>query len=70
MSNQLSISKVRAIVESATLGKRFQISVKPEAHEACCVEIHDAEWGNLVWRKRSYEPDFESELERQLDKRS
>ena len=70
MSKQLSVSEVRTIVGSVQLKEQFHITVKPEAYEACCVEIRDTQYGNLVWRKRSFEPNFESELKRKLDMHS
>lgn len=66
MSNELSVSEVKSIVGSAKLKDQFHITVTPEAYEACCVEIHDTQYGNLVWRKRSFEPGFASELKGKL----
>lgn len=54
----LSIEEVKNMVSEAQLDERYTLSVLPEAHGACCVEVRDALYGNLCWRKRSYEPDF------------
>ncbi len=62
MSTQLTVEEVKAIVASAKLKKQYRITVTPEAYGACCVEVRDTEYGNLAWRKRSFEPDFEADL--------
>ena len=70
MSIQLSVSEVRAIVNAAKLKEQYYITVTPEAYGACCVEIRDTEYGSLSWRKRSFEPNFTSELHRALKLKS
>ncbi|APD92236.1 MAG: hypothetical protein CBC55_01395 [Gammaproteobacteria bacterium TMED95] len=70
MQEQVPIEKVKSIVNGAHLKTQYSISVNAEAYGACCVEIRNVEFGNLVWRKRSFEPDFENELHRKLNQHS
>lgn len=65
MSEPLSIQEVRKIVNTANLKEQYHITVKAEAHGACCVEARRTDHENqLAWRKRSFESDFESSLKR------
>lgn len=66
MANQLSVKEVEDIVSEAALNERYSVSVTPEAYKACCVEIRYVENDQLAWRKRSFEPDFESALRHKL----
>lgn len=66
MSQQPSTTAVTQQVQAATLTSRYTATVIPEAHGACCVEIRHAEDNMLAWRKRSFESDFQSELDSTL----
>ena len=66
MQEPVPIEKVKSIVNSTHLKTQFSVSVNAEAYGACCVEIRNVEYGNLVWRKRSFEPNFEKELHHKL----
>lgn len=57
-----SLKNAMDIISDTTLAEDKKVSVKTEGHGSFCVEIHDTKWGDLCWRKRSYEPSFEEEL--------
>lgn len=66
MTNQLSVVEVENIVREASVNERHKVIVTPEAYKACCVEIRNVDDDQLEWRKRSFEPDFESALRHKL----
>jgi len=66
LANQLSVVEVENIVSEASVNESYKVTVTPEAYEACCVEIRNVEDDQLAWRKRSFEPDFETTLRNKL----
>jgi hypothetical protein len=53
-------------IAAATIPKHIGIWVHMEKHDFI-VELRNKEYDTLYWRKRSCEPNFQSELRRKLE---